>query len=39
LPIQLGAMAPGVAQHSGFLIGEAVVLIALGGFLSFKSYR
>jgi hypothetical protein len=37
-PIELGAIAPGMAQHSGFIIGEAVVLIALGGFLSLKSY-
>jgi hypothetical protein len=38
-PIELGAMAPGMAQHSGFIIGAAVVLVALGGFLSLKSYR
>ena len=37
-PIQLVALAAGIAQNAGFLIGEAIVLLALGCFLSFKAY-
>jgi len=37
-PIQLAAMAAGVAHNSGFIIGESVVFLALGVFLSFKGY-
>jgi hypothetical protein len=37
-PFQLAEMAADVAQHSGFLLVEAVILLALGGFLSFKGY-
>src|ERR1700736_1625058 len=37
-PNQLAAAAAGIAQHSGFFVGEAIVLLALGGFLSFKSF-
>jgi cytochrome bd-type quinol oxidase subunit 2 len=37
-PNQLAAAAAGIAQHNGFFVGEAIVLLALGGFLSFKAY-
>jgi hypothetical protein len=37
-PIQLTAMAAGIAHNSGFIIGESVVFLALGGFLSLKGY-
>ena len=37
-PIQLTAMVAGSAHNTGFLIGESVVFLALGGFLSFKGY-
>jgi hypothetical protein len=36
---QLGTVAAGIAQSGGFMVGEAVVLLALGAFLSFKAYR
>jgi hypothetical protein len=39
-PIQLGATAAGMAQNSWIswiIVGEAVVLLALGGFLSIKA--
>jgi hypothetical protein len=37
-PTQLAAMAAEVAQNAGFIVGEAVVFLALGCFLSFKAY-
>jgi hypothetical protein len=38
-PTQLAAIAAGIAQNAGFIVGEAVVILALGCFLSFKAYR
>jgi hypothetical protein len=37
-PTQLAAIAAGIAQNVGFIVGEAVVILALGCFLSFKAY-
>jgi hypothetical protein len=37
-PFQLAEMAAGVANHTGFLLVEAVILLVLGGFLSLKGY-
>ena len=37
-PFQLAAMAAGIAQNTGFIVGEAVILLALGAFLSVKGY-
>jgi hypothetical protein len=37
-PIQLGSAASAMAQESWFLVGEAVILLLVGGFLSLKAY-
>jgi len=42
-PSQLAAMAAGafgagVPQHTGFIIGEAIVFLVIGAFLSFKGF-
>jgi hypothetical protein len=37
-PTQLAAMAANMGQHQGFLIVAAIILLLLGGFLSFKAY-
>ena len=37
-PIQLGSAASAIAQESWFWVGEAVILLLLGGFLSLKAY-
>ena len=37
-PIWLAGMAADLGQHTGFIIGEAVPLLAIGGFLSYKAY-
>ena len=37
-PFQLAAMAAGIAPNAGFVITEAIIFLALGGFLSFKGY-
>lgn len=38
LPFQLAAMAAEVSQHTGFIIGEAIIILVLGAYLSFKGY-
>jgi hypothetical protein len=38
LPFQLAAMAAEVSRHTGFIIGEAIIILALGAYLSFKGY-
>ena len=35
---QLAALAARIGQNVGFIVGIAVVLLAIGGFLSFKAY-
>jgi hypothetical protein len=37
-PIQLGSAASAMAQESWFWVGEAVTLLLVGGFLSWKAY-
>jgi hypothetical protein len=37
-PNQLAAMAVGFSQSTGWLIAWAVLLLVLGGFLTFKAY-
>jgi hypothetical protein len=37
-PIQLGQLALGLAPRTGVLSAAAVVLLLIGGFLSFKAY-
>jgi len=37
-PIQLAAVAAEVGRNPGWIISGTVVLLALGGFLSFKGY-
>lgn len=37
-PTRLAAIAAGFAQNTGFMIGEAIVLLVLGAFLSYKGY-
>jgi hypothetical protein len=37
-PFQLAATAAQVAQNTGFIEGEAIILLAIGAFLSFKGY-
>jgi cytochrome bd-type quinol oxidase subunit 2 len=37
-PLRLAAMAAAFAQSTGLMIAGAVVLLALGAFLSFKAY-
>ena len=37
-PIQLGSAAAGMAQETWFWVGEAVILLVLGGFLCLKAY-
>jgi len=37
-PIQLGSAASAMAQESWFWVGEAVILLLVGGFLSWKAY-
>jgi hypothetical protein len=37
-PIRLAAMAAQIGQSRGLLAGSAIVLLLLGGFLSFKAY-
>src|SRR5215468_6828969 len=37
-PTQLGSAAAGMAQETGFWVGEAVILLVLGGFLCLKAY-
>ena len=37
-PTQLAAMAANMGQHKGLLIVAAIILVLLGGFLSFKAY-
>ncbi len=37
-PTQLVAIAAGVVHNTGFIVGEAVIMLALGCFLSFKAY-
>jgi hypothetical protein len=38
VPFWFAGVAAEIAHNSGFIFGEAVVLLALGGFLSFKGY-
>jgi hypothetical protein len=37
-PVQLAAIAANMGQHRGFLITAAIILVLVGGFLSFKAY-
>jgi hypothetical protein len=37
-PTQLAAVVANMGQHRGYLIFVAIVLLLLGGFLSFKAY-
>jgi len=37
-PTQLGSAAAGMAQETWFWVGEAVILLVLGGFLCLKAY-
>ena len=37
-PTQLGPAAAGMAQETWFWVGEAVILLVLGGFLCLKAY-
>ena len=37
-PIRLAAIAAEIGQSRGLLAGSAVILLLLGGFLSFKAY-
>jgi len=37
-PVRLAGMAADLAQNTGLFFGEAVVLLVLGGFLSYKAY-
>jgi hypothetical protein len=37
-PIWLAGMAATLGQHTGFITGEAVVLLVIGAFLSYKAY-
>lgn len=37
-PAQLAAMAAGMSQQRGILVIAAIILLVLGGFLSFKAY-
>ena len=38
-PFQLAAMAAEIGQNTGFIVVEAVILLAIGAFLSFKGYH
>jgi hypothetical protein len=38
-PFQLAGIAGGLGQGPGFIIVAAIVLLLVGGFLSFKSNR
>ena len=38
-PTQLAAAAAGLGQSRSFIIATAIILLVLGGFLSFKGYR
>jgi hypothetical protein len=37
-PFQLAELAAEIGRNTGFIVGEAVVLLAIGAFLSFKGY-
>ena len=37
-PTQLGSAAAGMAQETWFWVGEAVILLVLGGFMCLKAY-
>ncbi|MGP0060785.1 MAG: hypothetical protein ACLPID_16010 [Beijerinckiaceae bacterium] len=37
-PAQLVAIAAGIVHNTGFIVGESVIMLALGCFLSFKAY-
>jgi hypothetical protein len=37
-PIRLAGIAASLAQSTGFIAGEAVVLLLIGAFLSYKAY-
>jgi hypothetical protein len=37
-PTQLGPAAAGMAQETWFWVGEAVILLVLGGFLCLKAF-
>ena len=37
-PARLAAIAANMGQHRGFLITAAIILVLVGGFLSFKAY-
>ena len=37
-PMRLGSAASAIAQESWFWVGEAVILLLVGGFLSLKAY-
>jgi hypothetical protein len=37
-PIQVAEIAPKVSQETGLIAAEAVVLLVVGAFLTFKSY-
>jgi hypothetical protein len=38
LPTKLAEIAAGFAQHTGLITVAAIVLLVIGGFLSFKAY-
>ena len=37
-PIWLAEMAANFGQNTGFIVGEAVVLLVIGAFMSYKAY-
>jgi len=38
-PIALSGLAASVGKNTGLIAGEAIVLLAIGAFLSYKAYR
>jgi hypothetical protein len=37
-PVSLSGMAANVGKNTGFIVAEAIVLLAIGAFLSYKAY-
>lgn len=37
-PTRVAAMATGFVENGGFVIGEAIILLVLGAFLTYKAY-